>query len=516
MGLEASFDNIDDLDPLFPLDNDAVEEGDDHLRGIKKALQGTITGDAASVELRIADGATIAVQVLAESIHSLTELNQAQRLLASNFVGGVDLSVAGGSGVASINNLDSLGAVKDPYMTFDPLGDTSLFHAGLLTIKTAAFGMQVVDETTDAPQIRLVGAASELHAQIFANAAGLTMKSLRHGQPVILSGEDNVGDTQNLMTGDPDAAVSLYHAGGLRIRTTATGMRMEGSLLEILSFDDLDTKLRALNTIGGVSLEVLSVDAQLVIRQLSTTGSSEDRWIDAQRNGRVRLFFDGQARVETQSTGLKVFGAALDLDNDDTGTTRARVWNNDGGVALFGGASSSLRQLDGTGAASDVWVNMAQDGAVQLYWNGVSHLRTQDFSVVSSFASGAACLDAFGDMRAIGHTRLSFSQFNTETFALRKTHNEGKIRIIGACNLDLDLATEFDDHSTVLIYCGDGTNSGTLRIRNNSTQVRFYSGFDVTNITAAQALDLSNGAVATITRLSIDAFEIFGAGISVV
>ena len=48
------FDNIDDLDPLNPLDDDPVSEGDDHLRGIKNALQANVTGDDVETRLMVA------------------------------------------------------------------------------------------------------------------------------------------------------------------------------------------------------------------------------------------------------------------------------------------------------------------------------------------------------------------------------------------------------------------------------------------------------------------------------
>ena len=43
MGLET-FGFIDDLNPDFPLSSDPVSEGDDHLRGIKLSVQGSIGG----------------------------------------------------------------------------------------------------------------------------------------------------------------------------------------------------------------------------------------------------------------------------------------------------------------------------------------------------------------------------------------------------------------------------------------------------------------------------------------
>ena len=51
MPLEPSFDNIDDLNPLWPDIDDEVSEGAAHIAGIKNAIQGNITGDAASVQL---------------------------------------------------------------------------------------------------------------------------------------------------------------------------------------------------------------------------------------------------------------------------------------------------------------------------------------------------------------------------------------------------------------------------------------------------------------------------------
>lgn len=49
-----SFGNIDDLDPLNPLDDDPVSEGDDHLRGIKESLQGNVSGDDLETRLLVA------------------------------------------------------------------------------------------------------------------------------------------------------------------------------------------------------------------------------------------------------------------------------------------------------------------------------------------------------------------------------------------------------------------------------------------------------------------------------
>ena len=59
MPVESDFDNIDSLDPNFPLNDDPVSEGPQHLRGIKEALQGNVTGD--DNETRLLVGALVAL-----------------------------------------------------------------------------------------------------------------------------------------------------------------------------------------------------------------------------------------------------------------------------------------------------------------------------------------------------------------------------------------------------------------------------------------------------------------------
>ena len=61
MPVEGDFDNIDSLDPTFPFNDDEVSEGPQHLRGIKQALQGNVSGD--DVETRLLVNALVAALV---------------------------------------------------------------------------------------------------------------------------------------------------------------------------------------------------------------------------------------------------------------------------------------------------------------------------------------------------------------------------------------------------------------------------------------------------------------------
>lgn len=79
MPLEPSFNFIDDLDPANPVAGDNVSQGDDHLRGIKNAIQGSFTslGSAAvtatAAELNITDGLTRTTAQLNGTLESIDE-----------------------------------------------------------------------------------------------------------------------------------------------------------------------------------------------------------------------------------------------------------------------------------------------------------------------------------------------------------------------------------------------------------------------------------------------------------
>ena len=53
MGLETTFDNIDDLNTSWPLGSDPKSEGDDHIAGIKKSLKANVTGSATETRLLV-------------------------------------------------------------------------------------------------------------------------------------------------------------------------------------------------------------------------------------------------------------------------------------------------------------------------------------------------------------------------------------------------------------------------------------------------------------------------------
>ena len=98
MGLETG-NFIDDLNADWPLGTDPVAEGDDHLRLIKRCLQGNVAGDATSTTLLAAAAAIVAAQATgSQTVGSAQVTDQptsAEDLTRLDYVDGADLVLQG-------------------------------------------------------------------------------------------------------------------------------------------------------------------------------------------------------------------------------------------------------------------------------------------------------------------------------------------------------------------------------------------------------------------------------------
>lgn len=114
MGLEANFRYVDDLVNTNPTFNDPVSAGDDHLRGIKSALQGTIGGNATEAQLKLQGATRLAVtgsavrQIASDDQPSFAFHNAADAQLGKIDVVGSDMLFNVGGLVRATLNSDAL------------------------------------------------------------------------------------------------------------------------------------------------------------------------------------------------------------------------------------------------------------------------------------------------------------------------------------------------------------------------------------------------------------------------
>ena len=137
-----NYGNIDDLDPLQPLVDDPVSEGDDHLRGIKESLQGNVQGDETFTAL-LADGFIQAlVDALAFTVNGppLIDLDGSAiagiiTMRVRNDAGGFSFLVQQ-NGNFQINETDIAGSFIGTVIAATKAGGVSLFENNVDVLQT--------------------------------------------------------------------------------------------------------------------------------------------------------------------------------------------------------------------------------------------------------------------------------------------------------------------------------------------------------------------------------------------
>jgi hypothetical protein len=237
MPLENSFDNIDDLNPDWPLGVDPKSEGANNLRGVKRALQGNVTGDGLETRLQgggVADAFTVG-ELLAALKGLLLEVNGtgnpdtpvAVRVLGD--AGGVQLGI-NANGDISLAQLDAAGVAESTRVFLERDGpsiagaDTALYADVPDGEESVTLG-QRINFSTVAATVASVGSVvmqgswgewlSAAQSEVKLRVAGLANAFQFTSQGIIVQ------------RGGQDALLRLVNnAGGLQARITAIGSRV--------------------------------------------------------------------------------------------------------------------------------------------------------------------------------------------------------------------------------------------------------------------------------------------------
>ena len=207
-----------------------------------------------------------------------------------------------------------------------------------------------------------------------------TINNLAHGGNVILSGESTAGALRSLIIADPDADVSLYYDGTVRISTANDGAVITGTVLDLNNSAAATAAfMRARNSEGGIAIRADGGAGHIF--QTDSAGALQDTWIEMDANAGVGLYYDNTRRLRTVIDGAVITGGLLDLDNSASAVTaRLGLRNSDGGAALHAtGGAVTLYQTTSAGVTQDVWLSALPNAAVSLYFNGTARLITTNF-----------------------------------------------------------------------------------------------------------------------------------------
>jgi hypothetical protein len=222
-------------------------------------------------------------------------------------VGHIDSNVhfsiqnSGTGGGVSLKGMKSAGPTLVTILTGDPDGDVELYHAGVKTFATTS-------ETNGG--IIIYGAATQNIVHKFSGADHYITNTTDSG--IIYIRGTNVGSAAtNLLVGDPDGAVELYHAGAKTFETDTGGFIVSNGANQ------------GLYAITGDDLVVRNlVDTGRILFYAEDTGSDQTLCAIMDPDGSVDLYYEGVLVMSTTVNGI----LAGNVTATTMGTSGANEW----------------------------------------------------------------------------------------------------------------------------------------------------------------------------------------------
>ena len=128
----------------------------------------------------------------------------------------------------------------------------------------------------------------------------LYLENRMHGGAVVVRGEDNAGATRPMLSGDPDANTSIYHAGIRTLLTEATGIAIQGTVAAATppTTEAVDTRMRLFDSDLTDELAQLGFGGSnlLILRNRMHGGNISFITEDAAGVGQTLLAIDPDAK----------------------------------------------------------------------------------------------------------------------------------------------------------------------------------------------------------------------------
>jgi hypothetical protein len=186
--------------------------------------------------------------------------------------------------------------------------------------------------------------------------------------------------------------------------------------------------------------------------------------INAKFDGGVTLYHAGTARFTSTTAGFTANGTVFGHVSTGSGLVENETRNSVGGLQLSVLATTAdvqIAQTDSSGIVEDVWLNLARNGAVSLYFNNAKALGTT--------VEGISVLDTSGSapvltLRTDANSIVTRLQSDGTDSVVRNAVNSGVISVQGTNS----------GGSVVAMLRGDPDDAATL----------YYQGTDALNTSA--------------------------------
>jgi len=223
---------------------------------------------------------------------------------------------------------------------------------------------------------------------------------------------ENAGGTENILSGTADGAVELYYDAVKKFETHSNGCIFTGDLYgldtaKIRLGNSNDFEIRhdgnhsSLIDTGPGWLQLLGEKVKLA----NSDGS--ETFLQVERDGGVKLYYDNSNKFETHASGVSVFGqlsnstsgigsAFADNTKAAYGTgddlqiyhsgTESWINNTTGDLILRNSASTGDVYIQAGGA--ELGVKVLKDGATELYHDNSKKIETTSYGIIVPDGSG--------------------------------------------------------------------------------------------------------------------------------
>ena len=242
-----------------------------------------------------------------------------------------------------------------------------------------------------------------------------------------ISGQNAASADVDMITADPDGAVTLNFGGITVAQTLANGLQIadtSGSDTRLTLATDASVATAYIRSVISLLIRNFVHGAPIVLEGENTAGTLTTLLV-ADPDSALDLYYAGSVKFVTTSNGAQINGGLLHLNNAASASSAHILVNNsEGGYRIRAdGDTMTFIQTNSAGSDEKNWVVCRAGDAIELLHNDVKTLSTQNHGI-----------DIFGNLNnADGGSVNTYMDFHTTTGSLR-----GRIGFLNSAHLGID------------------------------------------------------------------------------
>ncbi len=262
----------------------------------------------------ISNGARVRTTAIGDTLLRLASSNGTDRGFVVASDNNITLRSLNHGGNVLMQGEDAGGILRTIF-TGDPDGAGTTYFNGQNALSTQAEGILVRSTIGTTGQVRLRGNDGVDNAILNAGSTGISLRSLRNGASISLTGNNVSGDNRSILHGAPDDATRIYHAGLQALTTHTNGINVFDQDGDTLSPSitwrtaaSISQGFIQFSPADGARIRSQINSANLLLQGTNNTGTVVSL-AAFDPDGVVTLYRQGVRTAATQAHGLNVYSA---------------------------------------------------------------------------------------------------------------------------------------------------------------------------------------------------------------